>query len=481
MSFLKKLRDSAGSIVRCEPVGWHHHKGELKGFAYNGILYTKDGEKQAQNMQPEMRANYTPIGDASVWTSAVRILNAQKRPALDTLVLSAFASPLLQFAHQSGVSLGGWSNETGVGKTTALRIAQAVWGHPVRASGGLNDTANATFQRAGLTRNLPLIWDEIKTDKQINAFVDTIFTMTGGREKARLNRLAKAAPQGEWQTILTYASNSSMFDAVVAGTRTTTAGHVRIFEFKVPPVVNEETISTMGPIEQKLNHNFGHAGAIYAKWLGENFDHASKIVGLIYSDLETKWEITQDERYWNAIMAAILAGGLFANQLGLTSVDMQGLKLWMHTEFDRMRALKDTATNDFSKITNIMSTLGQFLAEKRPHNTLRTDIVPAGRGKPPPNSIKLMDEGPIADRLGEIQVQFATVSRIIRIADHALTTWCKREGIPKSAMVEGMTARLGARFCLVRLGSGTRLATPVNIPSWEMLVSGTPLDAALDW
>lgn len=480
MAFLKTLRDKAGSIVRCEPVGWHHHNGELYGFAYNGILYSPTGETQAQHMQPELRANYTPVGDPSFWSSAVHIINAQKRPPLDMLILSAFASPLIQFAHQSGVSVGGWSFASGVGKTTALQIAQAVWGHPIRASGGLNDTANATFARAGLTRNLPLIWDEIKTQKQTATFVETIFTMTGGREKARLNRAAKAAHQGEWQTILTYASNSSMFDAVVADTRTTSAGHVRIFEFKVPAVENAEMVSTMASLVDKLRTNFGHAGLVYAKWLGENFAHAAKVVGHLYTDLEVKWNISQDERYWNAIMAATLAGALFANHLGLTAVDVPGLKLWMRIEFDRMRDVKNTAPNDFSRAINITNALGQFLAEKRPQNTLRTDNIPAGRGKPPPNSIKIIDDGQQTDRLGEIQVQIAIGPRIIRIADHALTHWCKRECIPKSAMVEGMQANLGARHCLVRLGSGTRLST-TTIAAWEMLVSGTPLDTALDW
>jgi hypothetical protein len=479
-SFLKKLRDSSGSIVRCEPLGWHLKDGDIEGFAYNGVLHTTTGEKIAQRLDATTRPNYTPTGTPDAWMAAVRIINSQRRPALDTLILSAFSSPLLALTNQVGVSIGGWSNESGVGKTTALQIALGAWGHPIRTGGGLSDTANATFHRAGLIRHLPLVWDEIKTQKQTSNFLETIFTMTSGLEKARLNRSAKAQHQGAWQSILTYASNSSMSDAIIEQSRSTTAGHVRVFEFQVPRVDNVVAVSTMARCMDKLRGNYGHAGAIYAKWLGANHVSARGIVDRIFMDFETKLVVKEDERLWNAAMAATLAGGFFANKLGLTQVDLPLLRAWLVSEFQRMRTAKNVAPNDFSKEMSILNALGQFLNEKRPVNTIRTNTIPPGKGKPPPNSVLILNEGTSADRLGDLHVQIAVGLKVIRIADYALTAWCKKENIPKSAMVEGMRSKLSARWTSCRLGSGTRLAGS-TVPCWELLVAGTPIDDIVDW
>lgn len=480
-SFTKLLRDTAGSLVRCEPLGWYDAKGETVGFAYNGTCYTPNGSQIAKVLEPALRVLYAPTGDAQPWLDAVGIVNQQKRPALDALILSAFASPLISLAGQAGVSLGGWSPESGVGKTTALQLAQAVWSHPVKGSGGLNDTANATFRRAGLTRNLPLIWDEIKTAKQTTMFVDTIFTMTSGVEKARLNRSAKEAHRGEWQAILVYASNSSMSDAIVENTKTTTAGHVRVFEFRVTPA-SKNDISThkMASLIDKLRSNYGHAGEIYAKWLGENHEAAREKVKAIQDVLDKNVRASEDERFWVAVMAAILAAGVFANNLGLTQVDLGGLKRWLIQEFDRMRGAKNIAPNDFSKANNIINTLSQFLAEKRSGNTLFTDTMHIGRGKPAANSVTILNDGSSADRLSTIQVQISKNPRMIRVADSALGEWCKLKNVPKSGMVEGIRSLIGGQYKQCRLGSGTRFSG-LTEPVWEMVVTGTALDAAVDW
>jgi hypothetical protein len=269
-----------------------------------------------------------------------------------------------------------------------------------------------------------------------------------------------------------------MSDALIEQLRSTQAGHMRVFEFKVPPGDNIDTVLSMATLVDSLRSNYGHAGLIYAKWLGENCDYAKETVDKIYNALALKVIVKNEERFWLAAMATTLAGGLFANKLGLTQVDLVGLKAWLIQEFSRMRGENTTATNDFSNSINIMAILSQFLDEKRAINLIKTDKVPIGRGKPPPNSIKIMNEGSI-DRLQAIHVQIAVEPRIIRIADYALTEWCKAHNVPKSALIEGMRTTLAARWTAGRLGSGTRFST-VTAPIWELLVAGTALESATE-
>lgn len=305
--------------------------------------------------------------------------------------------------------------------------------------------------------------------------------MTSGREKARLNRSARQAHQGEWQAILTYASNSSMTDAIIDQTKSTTAGHVRVFEFKVLPADrNQALVSHMAALIDKLRTNYGHAGLVYARFLGENHTDVRARVKAIQVKLEDETRAKEDERFWIALMAATLAAAVYANRLGLTEVDIPVLKAWLLKEFNRMRGHKDLAPNDFSKASNIVHTLAKFMAEKRAHNTITTDTIPMGRGKPIANSIKIVGDGPNVDRIGTLQVQIGQNPKVIRIADSALGEWCVINNIPKSAMVDGMKELLAARYANLRLGSGTRLSG-ITEPVWELSVAGTDLDQAMDW
>ena len=49
--------------------------------------------------------------------------------------------------------------------------------------GGLNDTVNYTFGKCALIRHLPVNYDEIKGQKQIDNMCDIVFQLTSGGEK----------------------------------------------------------------------------------------------------------------------------------------------------------------------------------------------------------------------------------------------------------------------------------------------------------
>src|SRR6202012_4023325 len=195
----------------------------------------------------------------------------QGRPDLEALVASAFAAPLVYFTGHNGALLSAYSRESGIGKSTAVTIAQAVWGNPKSGIQGLSDTENAVMGIVGDIKSLPLYWDELKTDQDTKKFVKMTFQISAGKGKSRMDSKAQLREPGEWQTLVISASNESIIDHVTSQTNTTTAGMMRIFEYQVVPS-DRGRISTSDAeiIRSKLNNNYGHVGLKYAQFLGMN-------------------------------------------------------------------------------------------------------------------------------------------------------------------------------------------------------------------
>src|SRR5690606_28476387 len=125
--------------------------------------------------------------------------------------------------------MSAFSKASGIGKSTSLKVAQAVWGDPVKAVQSLSDTQNAVMNKLGEIRSLPLYWDELKTEDDTKKFVNITFQTTQGKEKARMSRSVTQREPGSWQTLLVSASNDSLLDYVIGRTNMTTAGIYRVF------------------------------------------------------------------------------------------------------------------------------------------------------------------------------------------------------------------------------------------------------------
>ena len=100
------------------------------------------------------------------------------------MVASTFAAPLVEMTGHAGLLLGLISSESGIGKSTALQLGQAVWSKPIVWQ--VNDTINH-FAKCTTLRHLPFNSpDEIKGDKQMRAMVELAFQLTGGHEKGKV-------------------------------------------------------------------------------------------------------------------------------------------------------------------------------------------------------------------------------------------------------------------------------------------------------
>ena len=150
------LRSRAGGMVRGEPVGWTMKNGEFDGFSFDGQYFSANNSCTVPKLKGALLQNYSPMGSSTPWLELAQVITEQQRPGLEVVLLSGFAAPLVPMTGHSGIILGCYSSETGIGKTTSLETSTAIWGHPVNSRCGLNDTINMAMNKAGQIKHLPL-------------------------------------------------------------------------------------------------------------------------------------------------------------------------------------------------------------------------------------------------------------------------------------------------------------------------------------
>lgn len=456
LSWVDKLRASKDAILSSTPFGWSINGPKIEGFSYGGNIWTPNGPKIAPAAGPVLAMHYRPIGELQPWVDAANMVTSQGRPGIDAVLAAAFGGPLVRATGQQGLLLSIYSTESGIGKTTALRVAQAVWGNPIAGMQGLKDTSNATFDKMAALNSLPMFWDEIKTKDEARNFVANLFTLTGGKGKARLSSNIQQRQVGTWNTLLLSASNESLIDHIIAGTRMTTAGIYRIFEYEVPPATQGEIpIVEASRNVSRLTENFGNAGLVYAQFLGENLDEVDKEVARTMTDLQTELSISQDERFWASLIAVLVCGARYANDLKLTEIDEVTLKAHLVEKLNDMRKLRDVQPVDMSKTVNVSAILAHFLNEKRRRNTLITNMFWLSRGKPQKSAIRIVND---VSQLDTIQVHISQLEKKIRISSKALEEWLEAKEYSRTLFLRAMKDRFNMVDIRARIAAGTDYA-----------------------
>lgn len=455
VSWLQKLQNSKDSVISAAPFGWSVVDGNIEGFTYAGRVWMKGTDRPAANPNPQLSYQYTPKGNLGVWQDISKIVYEQKRPGLDAILAVAFAAPLVRFTGFPGLILNAYSPESGIGKTTAMKVSQAVWANPTLAMQGLNDTSNSVLGKMGQIRSLPMYWDEIKSEAQVKRFCSIVFDLTGGREKTRMNADSTLKTSGTWQTMMVSASNESLVDGMAREVGSTTAGLHRLFEFAVakPEQVTHD-IGSVQRLTGKLDDNFGHAGLTYAKFLGANWKRVESEVAAMQDQLYTESNVKQEERMWIATMAILLKGAEYANELGLTGIDIPILKQFLFKVLASMRKEVDASPSDLNNDMSVSTILAEFMNSTRSRNTLITNRIWTSKGKPATGAIQIKCD---TTRLGEISVHFGQEDKLLRISSTFFTRWMGERKYARQTWSKRMEKEFGLKIVNGKLGGGTEL------------------------
>jgi hypothetical protein len=477
VSWIQTLQNTKDKVISSSPFGWQVENGKIVGFVFDGNVWMPNGARPSANPDPVIARQYAPTGDSNYWRDAARMVTDQKRPQLDVILASAFGAPLVQFTGQPGLLLSCYSMESGLGKSTAMKVAQAVWGDPIKGMQGLTDTALSVLKKIGELRSLPLYWDELKTEDDTRKFINIVFNLTSGKEKSRLNSDISMRDSGSWNTMLISASNDSLVDFVTNRTKTTTAGIYRVFEYEVHPGTQAQiNPADADRIMAKLNNNHGGIGAEYAKWLGANFVQIEDDVNEMQREIVDTYKIQNDERFWRATMAVLILGARYANLLGYTNIDEAALRDFLAKLLQDMRQTRRSGGNDMRDSMNVSNVLTQYTNAMRARHTLWTNKIHIAKGKPPKGSIQVVRD---ASRLDGIYIHIGVDDKLMRISSTHFSHWLQELGYSRHLFTKALEQEFGSKIINGRMGSGTDFACGTEYLI-EIQLAGTPLLNILD-
>lgn len=460
VSWIQELQKHKDKVVSSAPFGWKNKGASTQGFIYAGQLWMPNGETMpAASADAVLASHYEPCGSLDPWKDAAEMVTLQNCAALNAIVATAFACPLVKFTGHQGLQMSAYSMRSGIGKTTAMRVAQSVWGDPVRGMQALNDTENSVVSKIGELKSIPLYWDELKSSEDVKQMVRIIFRMTSGRGKSRLNTRVEQRAVNMWESLLVTASNESLVDAVAASTRMTTAGVSRIFEFEVPIPTGEGKlpVSVAQRRSHELNTNYGQAGIVYSQWLGENFVEVDKEVSRYALQVEELLGVTQEERFWASLIACICLGARYANFLSLTKIDEDQLRLFMIAEFENMRVTRKSKGQNMEDDLDVSNMFSAFLNANIHKHAIWTNRIHIGRGKPPDGTISVIRPAD-PSRLQGIYIHIGQQDKILRISSNHLSEWCSDHGISRQMFTKALEDQFGLKRVNGRIASGTPYA-----------------------
>jgi hypothetical protein len=316
-------------------LGWLN-TGEKIGFATGHQIFMEDGTTSPiSGVDRTLCKDYSPKGDPQVWRDAAAAVMGDGCFPIQAAVLTSFAAPLIGFTGVQGSIFSLHSRDSGTGKSSALKVAQAVWGDPVRGINALNDTTNSMTMKYGFLRNLPAYWDEVRMRDEVRGLVGLIYSLTQGRGKSRLSADAKMREVGTWATINTLATNESVLDHVDHVSTNTDAGRLRVFEVDVPVRSMRDTTA---PFKLRdLAHNYGHIGEDYAAWLAKNHAAVDQLMQKMLVKVTTDLNASNNERFWTALCTSLIVAAHIVNKRGYVAIDVPAFQDWLYREFQRQR------------------------------------------------------------------------------------------------------------------------------------------------
>ena len=356
ITFVKNLQFQKKAEIMRTQFGWVD--GDSK-FVMGDKEITKDGSfySPPSSATEGTAEKIHTKGTLEGWKQA---FNMYSKPGLEPNAFAAlvgFASPLFKFTGLQGAIVNLIHEQAGSGKSTALYMCNSIYGDPVKLTSTYRDTFNAKMLKLGVMNHLPNTVDEI-TNLSGKEFSDYAYSISGGVGKDRVKGSSNELRinNTSWQNLTLCSSNASFHEKLSASKAVADGESVRLLEFRIEPSTIIGVAEGKEMFDHQLRENYGHAGEIYIQWLVNNLEQAKDLVKKIQARIDKEVQFTSRERFWSAICAVNIAGGLIAKNLGLHDYDMKAIYEWMKKMLSEMRNEVKAPQTD-----NPTAALGDFI------------------------------------------------------------------------------------------------------------------------
>jgi hypothetical protein len=174
------------------------------------------------------------------------------------------------------------------------------------------------------------------------------------RAKASANELR--VNNTTWQTISLASSNASFYEKLGVHKNSPDGEMMRLLEYQIHPSNIIPTQVAKQMFDHQLQENYGHAGDIYCGYLLNNLEEVVSSMRSIQEKIDKEMHLTNRERFWSAVIACNITGGLIARNLGLHDFDMRAVYLWATEQM--LKGIREDVT---PPANNSASIIGDFI------------------------------------------------------------------------------------------------------------------------
>lgn len=454
VSWVKHLQQTKQVIVPAT-YGWTE---DHKGFTFDNQTYYENSTQVAFR-GTSFDKRYMKYGVLDPWTTAMDLIYGNG--PLEIVAASSFAAPLTALLGNTSAVLSIYSADSGVGKTTAMRLAQAVWGDPLNGMSSYDDTPNSVKKKIADLKSLPIYWDELLSAEHLEKVVNMVFSFTQGKSKSRLTRDAQQQDTNSFITLFCVASNYGIASTVYAGTTGTEAGGLRVFEIEADKLVTTMPVWESNQIMLPLGRNYGCAGMIYAEYIASNRLLVEQLLEVVGRDLNKEHKYETKERFWAVTMTVVLTGAMLANACGLTKFDITAMKKHLGEELAKQRAqLLGKGHVTMTSPDAVLNMLSDLVSELRGKHMITTTYVPViGMGRPA--KVDLVDTD--VSRLQNVWLQQGVNDERLRIRSHEFEQWLRKRNQNPSAVIRMLRKHYNVLVEKLSIGAGVALVNSQTI------------------
>lgn len=378
-SYMDELRHRKSMTNLYASMGW---KDNFTQFVIGNTLHkrTSDGLVHTEKITlsgTTTNTNSEMYGQGGTLEESVKltaILEAAKLYVHQFAIGLSLSAPLYELDDTPGITVNLYG-PTGAGKTLAQLYQQSMWGNPKKLHFNAKFTQNALYTKLSYYNNLPVTIDEatVISPKDIG---ELLYTISQGRDKARLNRNAEEKEAKTWSTVVTTSSNKSFASLLLASKMESDAQHARLLDIAMdvhPLLAKNPRVGEQ--IHGLLMANYGWIGpALLEHWLELGVDVVRHMMKEHKKTFIKKYDVlfAGHERFWeNNVVKADFALQQ-AQELGLIQFDYKNATRHILAQIGVLReVIRENAGDEFD-------TLSEYLNEHMGHTLT---VIHTGKNK----------------------------------------------------------------------------------------------------
>jgi hypothetical protein len=269
--YLNELRHLQTMTNLYATMGW---KEDYTHFVLGDKIFRKDDKGAIEVVEATFGGFHASAaedmfaskGSPEAFAKLSLTLDKAKLPIHNWMFMVGLSSVLYEWSGIDGAVINLYG-PTGSGKTLAQMCQQAIWGNPKKLHFSSRTTSNALYQRMGLLCNLPLTMDEA-TMMSPKELCDFVYSVTQGRDKARLTRTAEARDAKTWSMPLTTSSNKAFGTMLASAGMEADAQLARLIDLSMTtnPLFEDGT-ETGAKLYKFVCNCYGHVGPAFIEYI----------------------------------------------------------------------------------------------------------------------------------------------------------------------------------------------------------------------